>query len=151
MSETPPRAGRPDRAGSAASAPKKARLADDVDLAHMSMAELLDLRSRIEQALPARDLKDIDMSRELVLQVLTLQDLQRTVLSDTDTPANQRAQVANSLSQALTNLSRLQSDVYSSERFKRLESTLIEVLQSLPRDAQEAFLTKFEAAIAGID
>ena len=115
-----------------------------------TLQELLDLRARIERRLPARSLKDLDLEGELTLQFLALQELQNKVIDDKDTPANQKAQVANSLSAALVNLVKLQGDVHSSERMKRIESILIDTLKDLPVEAVEAFLANYEQALEGI-
>lgn len=138
----------PDLPGGPSRAPAAKTHSLQIDLTGMPVAELLSLRSQIEQLLPARDLKDMDLARELVLQVMALQQMQQTVLRDDDTPANQKAQVANSLSAALINLVKLQVDVYSSERFKSVESVLISVLQTLPIEAQERFIGAYETALA---
>lgn len=113
----------------------------------LSITELLSLRTQVEQRLPARDLQDLDLARELVLQVLALQQMQQKALEDGDTPVNQLAQAANSLSAALTNLVKLQADVYSSERFKKIEQVLIDTLQVLPTETQETFITAYTAAL----
>ena len=115
-----------------------------------TLQELLDLRARIERRLPARSLKDLDLEGELTLQFLALQQLQNAVIDDADTPANQKAQVANSLSAALVNLVKLQGDVHSSERMKRIESILIDTLKDLPVEAVEAFLANYEQALEGL-
>jgi hypothetical protein len=110
----------------------------------MPVDELLELRRQIETLLPVKDLKDLNLSRELVLQVQALQALQQRVMSDTSTPANQIAQCANSLSAALVNLVKLQSDVYTSERLKRIEACLVECVQTLPTNTQEEFFSQYE-------
>ena len=115
-----------------------------------TLQELLDLRARIERRLPARSLKDLDLEGELTLQFLALQQLQNAVIDDDDTPANQKAQVANSLSAALVNLVKVQSDVHNSERMKRIESILIDTLKDLPVEAVEAFLANYEQALEGL-
>ena len=115
-----------------------------------TLQELLDLRARIERRLPARSLRELDLEAELALQFAALQQLQNSVIDDDDTPANQKAQVANSLSAALVNLVKLQGDVHSSERMKRIESILIDTLKDLPVEAVEAFLANYEQALEGI-
>jgi hypothetical protein len=110
----------------------------------MPVDELLELRRQIETLLPVKDLKDLNLSRELVLQVQALQALQQRVMSDMGTPANQIAQCANSLSAALVNLVKLQSDVYTSERLKRIEACLVECVQTLPTNTQEEFFSQYE-------
>ena len=73
--------------------------------------------------------------------------LQREVLEDTQTPANQMAQVANSVASVLASLSKLQNETYDSERLKRVESVLIEALNELPMGVQDEFLSKYEALL----
>ena len=113
-----------------------------------TLQELLDLRARIERRLPARSLKDLDLERELVLQVMALQELQNKVIDDDDTPANQKAQVANSLSAALTTLVKLQSEVQSTERRKLQEAVLISALNALPEETASQFLESYRRALA---
>lgn len=120
----------------------------DAALDAMSVSELIDLRAQVEQRLPAKDLKDLDLARELVLQVLALQQMQQAVLSDTETPANQKAQVANSLSQALANLVKVQGDVYTTERLKKIEQALAETINGIPDKAnREAFMDAYGKAL----
>lgn len=116
-------------------------------LENMPVDQLMALRAEIDAYLPVRDLQDINLSRELVLQVQALQALQLRVMNDQDTPANQIAQCANSLSAALVNLVKLQTDVFTSERLKRIEMLLIKTLQSLPTETQSQFLAEYEVAL----
>ena len=82
-----------------------------VDVGSMPLDQLLELRNRVEQLLPVKNLKDLDLNRELVLQVLALQSLQNRVLTDDEAPANLQAQIANSLFQPLKTPAKLQFDV----------------------------------------
>lgn len=119
-----------------------------IDLSGLEADQLLELRARVDSLLPVRSLKDLDLAQELVLQVQALQALQTRVMSDVgETPVNQIAQVANSLSSALGNLIKVQSDVYTSERLKTIESVLIEAVKTLPNDAQEVFFGEYERAL----
>lgn len=121
-----------------------------VDVGAMPLDQLLELRNRIEQQLPAKDLSDMDLKRELVLQVLALQQLQAAVINDEETPANQKAQVANSLSAALTTLVKLQADVLTTERLKKIEAILIEVINEQPPELQEAFLRMYNERLTSV-
>lgn len=116
-------------------------------LANMPVDQLLELRRQIEALLPVKDIKDVNLSRELVLQVQALQALQQRVLTDNEAPANQQAQVANSLSSALVNLVKVQTEVYTSERLKVIEAILVECLKSLPIETQRGFLDAYEEAL----
>lgn len=110
----------------------------------MDVHELVQLRQAVDERLPVRSLRDLNMEQELVIQLVTAQRLQRDVLADEETPANQRAQTLNAVAAALATLAKLQVEVYNSERLKRVEQVLIEVLQTLPMEAQEQFLALYE-------
>ncbi len=123
----------------------------DMNFATWPLSELLAMHSAIEAVLPVKSLKDMDLARELVLQVQALQQLQQTVANDEDTPVNQKAQVANSLSSALVNLVKLQNDVYNAERFKKVETFVIHFLNTMPTpqmkaDALQAYEKIFEGS-----
>lgn len=111
----------------------------------LSEVELLDLRSEIDQFLPTKALVDLNMERELVIQLIVVQNLQRETLRDDSVPANQKAQTSNAVASTLATLSKLQTEMYTSERLKKIEQVLIDTLQTLPQEAQEAFLTAYEA------
>lgn len=116
-------------------------------LGRMTLDQLLEMRSQIEALLPVKDLKDMNLARELVLQAQALQALQQRVICDVEVPANQQAQCANSLSSALVNLVKVQTEVYTSERLKTIENILIECLNKLPLDVQGEFLDEYERAL----
>jgi hypothetical protein len=80
-----------------------------------------------------------------------LQGLQMSVLrEESNVPANQIAQVCNSLSTSLRLLADRQVSVYNSERLKKIEKVLIECLSVLPDDIQQAFLSKYESELEGL-
>lgn len=120
------------------------------DIALLDEDALLDLRSQIDMRLPTKALSDINLERELVLQLCTVQNLQRDVLQEEGVPANQKAQTANSVAATLSALSKLQTEVHTSERLKELEQILIETLQTLPTEAAEAFLAAYEEKLCRV-
>lgn len=122
----------------------------EIDVASCSVSELLAFRQAVTAALPVRELKDINLSQELVLQVLALQQAQANALLSEDTPVNQLAQAMNALSAALGTLVKLQNETFTSERLKKAESLLIEVLQTLPTEAQSAFLERYARELGGL-
>ena len=126
-------------------------LAPSVDLDHYSLQDLLSLKADIERRLPARSIKDINLSRELVLQFMAVQELQNEVLKDDETPANQRAQVANSVAAVLGQIAKLQQEIYTSERLKTIEAKLVEALNQLPKDLQVSFLQVYEACLGDMN
>lgn len=122
--------------------------AEELDLDDWSEDELIELRSEVESRLPVKDLTDANLTKELVFQVVALQKLQRDVMREKGVPANQRAQVANSLSAALSNLVKVQQDVYTSERFKQFERLVIEFINSAPDNAtKDAWYQRWEQIV----
>lgn len=118
-----------------------------VDLAQYEVEDLVELRTRIDQMLPTRKLRDVDLESELVRQLTVVHRLQSDVINDQNTPANQKAQVAGQVANVLAVLSKLQVEVYSSERLKRIEQILIDTLNTLPLEAQESFLERYEVLL----
>ncbi len=116
-----------------------------VDLASYDDEQLIELRAEIDELLPAKRLKDINLEEELVRQLALVQKLQRDVLNDSEnTPANQMAQCAGAVANVLAVLSKLQVEVYSSERLKVIEGILIECVGTLPQGTQEEFFAEYE-------
>lgn len=58
---------------------------------------LMNLRVHIDNKLPPTKLKNLDLEKELVIQFKLSQQVQKHILEDYDTPANQKAQVLNSV------------------------------------------------------
>lgn len=121
-----------------------------VNLDQLSPDELLELRKEIDQRLPTSSLNDLNLEKELVLQLLTVQKLQREVLAESDIPANQKAQTVNAVAANLATLAKLQTEVYTSERLKKVEQVLIESLQALPEGAQQAFFEHYETTLGKV-
>ena len=119
----------------------------DVNLDNFTLQDLLKLRADIDRRLPAKHLRDVNLERELILQHQATLELQNQVMSDSDVPANQRAQVANAVASILQQLIKLQETVHTTERLKRIESKLIEALNSLPKEQQESFLAVYEEVL----
>ena len=119
-------------------------VAPDVNLDNFTLSDLLKLRADIDRRLPARSIRDIDLSRELVLQFLATQELQNAVIQDEKVPANQRAQTLNATAAVLGQIAKIQQDVYTTERLKRIESKLVETLKTFTQAQQEAFFTVTE-------
>lgn len=129
---------------------KITRAPHDFDLESMSEDDLLVMRRLIDQRLPTKRLGDLNLEQELVLQLLTAQKLQTDTLANEDIPANQKSQVIGTVASALGVLGKLQVEVYTSERLKKVEAVLIGVLKGLPHKAQDEFLTAYEAAIGAM-
>lgn len=133
----------PPQSGGGQNQPRVATHSLQVNLTGMPVAELLELRAQIDEKLPVKDLSDVDLNRELVLQMLQTQRLQSDVLKDDETPANQRAQVANAVAAIIAQLAKLQTEVYTSERLKRIEQVVIEAVRSMPLEQQANWMAGY--------
>lgn len=89
-------------------------------------------------------LAELNIERELVEQYAKTKELMDEVMFDEMTPANQKAQVANSVVTALGQILKLQEEIQRGETLKLMEQVLIEVLKTLPQTAQEEFFAEYE-------
>lgn len=120
-------------------------LKDSIKL--LNNRELVDLREEINRHLPGVGIKDLDMDRELVTQLTVMRELQVEVLSDELIPANQKAQVGNSVTTIIDKLLSMQVELYNAEQFKKLEQVLIRVLSEYDEEISEKFLTQYRKAL----
>jgi len=115
----------------------------------MSVAELLALKNEVEMRLPASSLTDMDLEEELVHQYQKVKMLQDEVLTDGETPANQKAQVANSVASTLQQLVTMQTKFHTSERLKEIEGRLIKTLNRMPEQYMTEFFAWYENSTEG--
>lgn len=116
----------------------------DLRIENLTLQQLLTLRNEVEKRLPVKNLREISLERELILQHQASLELQNRCMQSSEIPANQLAQVSNSTAAVLQQLIRLQETVHTTERLKRIENKLIEALNTLPAETQEAFLLVYE-------
>lgn len=95
-------------------------------------------------------LESINVDSEIASLYRDAKHLLSEVSASADTPANQKAQVLNSVISLIERISRLRTDLYSAERMRRMEQTLIRVLRGFPQ-LQEEFLEAYERALSTSD
>jgi uncharacterized protein (UPF0147 family) len=117
-----------------------------LNLTAFTLTELMQLRENINGRLPARKLAEIDLEEELVLQFQQAKELFNSVITDQNVPTNQRAQVANTCTALLEQLTKLQNTLYSSERVKAMELALVRAIRDLPEEQQVTFFATYEKA-----
>lgn len=113
-------------------------------LADMSEADLRRLRDDINRLLPDDVVANLDLEAELVGQYRKTKKLMDDVLDDQECPANQKAQVANSVVGTLGQLVKLQEDLKREQTLKIMEETLVDTLKMLPEDVREEFYAEYE-------
>lgn len=120
--------------------------ADTLSFTWESMPEdlLLQYYAEIRQALGDRNLANVDMESELVLQMQAATALQGRIVSDANQDPSKQAAVINATSRILQQVAELQAAIYTSERLKKIEGRLIKYMRSLDKDEARAFLTTYE-------
>ena len=117
---------------------------DVVDpLATLSPADLRRLRSEIDRLLPDDSVKGMDLGDELVQQYHKTKQLMDDTLDSDDCPANQKAQVCNSVVTILAQLTKLQEDLKLQKTLALMESVLVEAIKTLPEAVKEEFFTEY--------
>lgn len=87
---------------------------------------------------------DITNIRELNIDEALITHYQDAIrLLSQPAPVNQKAQAMNTIIGILVQISKLQVDLYSAERFKLFEEALVETLKEFP-EIKESFLEKYE-------
>lgn len=109
----------------------------------LDVDELLILRSTIDNRLPATALKDMNLEGELVIQYQVAKALQTATLSSHE-EANKKAQTVNTCAAALQQLVKMQSELHNAERFKAIESRLIQSLEKVPENYLHDFFEFYE-------
>jgi len=84
------------------------------------------------------------VNEELAFVFTTTKELLQSVVRSDDTPANQQAQVVNSMLAVIEKIAKLRIDLYNADRVRRIEQTLIKTLRDFPRELQEKFLDAYE-------
>lgn len=124
------------------------RTSGELTLSGLTIHELLAKRAEIETYLPSAALVDMDLEGELLMQYHQTKALLSAVIEDDQTPANQKAQIINSCSAILTQITRTQTDLYNGERLKVMEQAVINALKSVPDEVSEKFFENYERELA---
>lgn len=125
-------------------ADKPVKVSNLPPIEHLDEDDLLALLDEVESRLPPAKLAHLNLEEELVRQLHRAKALQSEVLKDDETPANQKAQVMNTVGAVIADIVKMQERLYNAERFKALEGLLIDALKSLPKDQAEAFIDQYE-------
>lgn len=108
--------------------------------------QLLEVYEEIRSRLPPLRIAKMNVEEELLLQFHTVRKLQTEVIGMDAVAPNQKAQVANTVGNCLERITKMQEEIYDSERFKRIESLVIRMLRKVPKEVAEEFLRDYEAA-----
>lgn len=115
---------------------------------HLDQKDLVNFREVVDSYLTEIRMDDINLVQSLLIQVKKAKILQKEAQNDKDVPVAQKVQTANSLANMLKDLSKIQMEIYNSERIKRMEGAIVRALKTLPTEAQEAFYETYGLEIA---
>lgn len=89
-------------------------------------------------------LRELNLDFELLRRYQEAKDFLANVIDDTTLPPNQVAQVMNTVTAILKEITKMQTDIHNAERVKLMEQAIITALKTVPEDAQNLFFTEFE-------
>jgi hypothetical protein len=141
--------GHPQAPGLVAHSLQPVEKIDLYDISTMDEVDLLKLRDEIEQKLQGLTLADVNLVKETMIQLKKAKLLQiEATKKDSETPMNQRAQVQNSIASILDKLGKMQTELYDSEKLKRLQAAVVKVVKQLPKESQVQFFEMLEMEFA---
>lgn len=101
-------------------------------------ATLLRMRNAIDKKLNI-DPRNLNMGEELGAQYRAGKALLAHIQDDDSVPANQRAQVFNSVGAMLEKITKQMGVVFSAERLKRFEAAWMKVMLDLPEASRKMY------------
>lgn len=107
------------------------------DQALLALRQRIDLKMKVE-------ISNINLTEELGLQYRQGQALLAEIMVDKSVPANQKAQMQNSIRATLESIIRQQEIVYSAERLKRFETAFHKVLEKLSPESKALYFELYE-------
>lgn len=110
--------------------------------------DLAQIRFKIDELQPL-DLEALDLNAELALQFRLAKALLVEVQKAGDIPANQKAQIFNSVRAQLADIVKQQESVWGMERLKGFEVAFLKAANSLPDEARDLFFDLYAKFLTG--
>lgn len=92
-------------------------------------------------------LKNLNLDGELYAAYARAKNYLAIVQADEEIPPNQVAQVMNTLTAILDKIVKLQTELYSAERVKKLEAAMIQAIKLAPPESQQVFLEQYQTLL----
>ena len=96
-------------------------------------------------------LKSLNLDSELYAAYARARNYLAIVQADEEIPPNQVAQVMNTLTAILDKIVKLQTELYSAERVKKLEAAMIQAIKLAPPESQQVFLEQYETLLKAVE
>jgi uncharacterized protein (UPF0147 family) len=100
---------------------------------------------------PQKKFEEIRVDEEIAEVYASAKTLLDLIIEDDDVPANQRAQVLNSVSNMIQQMVKSRVDLYNAERIRRMEQVLLQVMRAQPLEVRQAFFDSYSKALGGMD
>lgn len=100
---------------------------------------------------PQKKFEEIRVDEEIAEVYASAKTLLDVIIEDDDVPANQRAQVLNSVSNMIQQMVKSRVDLYNAERIRRMEQVLLQVMRTQPLEVRQAFFDSYSKALGGMD
>lgn len=94
------------------------------------------------------DVDGLPLKDQLAYRMRQASRLYTAIEHEDEVPANQKAQVLNTITSIIGQLNKLEAEMHSIEAVKKLERALITCLKTAPEDVQKAFFEAYEAELA---
>jgi hypothetical protein len=127
----------------------------------MTQRELLDLRAQIDTMIDLTSIGDLDMDKELALQLKTVKLLQQEAhRGGGDVTFAHKASTTSVVQRLLQELTRMRTDLFNAERSKQVESFIIKAWQGVEpppegaaafKECKDLFFEQYERMLATLD
>ena len=114
------------------------RIPTTLTLDDLTDSQVITLRAAIDQRLNL-SLDSIDMKQELALQLRNAQSLYAEAADSSEIPANQKAQILNTISSILKSVTDIAETIHTIEKHKKIEVATLAAVKDLPTDAKDKF------------
>lgn len=88
-------------------------------------------------------LSTLNLDSELYIRYTKAKRFLDSIENDTSIAPNQVAQVMNTITTILKEITRLQTELYNAERVKYLEQCMITAIKGAPQSAQDSFFKEY--------
>ena len=93
-------------------------------------------------------IEQLDLSTEIITHFASVKDIFQDAIDGADTTTSQKASAAKVINELLSQLTRMQAEIFNIDRVRAMENALIESLASLPETTKEDFFRVYEEKLA---
>lgn len=119
---------------------------------HMTPGELQEMRTAISLRLgDVASLENVNLQEKVVIQLAQMESLLQELMGASDVPANQKAQVANSIHGLIAQLVKWRTDLFQADRISKLEGALLDAIKKQPDEVKDKFMEVYRELLEKAD